>query len=162
MVNGEQWRIYTLREPPKVIQVAQRSSVRHELVQQAAVQTLWPILVLVPLVCAAVMLVVRFSFLQLNRLGSEVQSIDAGYLQAPPTRGVPIELRPFIDSINRMIERLARSIETSGSSFPMRHTSCARRLPHCNCRPTTYSAISWPAIRSVSRSCAAASHAAAA
>ncbi|MFC0399889.1 sensor histidine kinase [Paraburkholderia rhizosphaerae] len=112
IVNGEQWRIYTLREPPRVIQVAQRSAVRHELVQQAAVKTLWPILVLVPLVCAAVMLVVRFSFLQLNRLGSEVQAIDAAHLQALPTRGVPIELRPFIDSINRMIERLARSIET--------------------------------------------------
>jgi two-component system OmpR family sensor kinase len=112
MVNGEQWRIYTLRESPKVIQVAQRSSVRHELTEEAAVNTLWPILVLVPLVCAAVLLVVRFSFRQLNRLGSEVQAVDAAHLQALPTAGVPIELRPFIDSINRMIERLARSIET--------------------------------------------------
>jgi two-component system OmpR family sensor kinase len=112
MVNGEQWRIYTLRDPPKVIQVAQRSSVRHEITEEAAVNTLWPILVLVPLVCAAVLLVVRFSFRQLNRLGSEVQAVDAAHLQALPTTGVPIELRPFVDSINRMIERLARSIES--------------------------------------------------
>ncbi|MDQ7981301.1 ATP-binding protein [Paraburkholderia sp. SARCC-3016] len=112
MVNGEQWRIYTLRDAPKVIQVAQRSSVRHELAEKAAVNTLWPILVLVPLVCAAVMLVVRFSFRQLNRLGSEVQMVDAAHLQALPTTGVPIELRPFVDSINRMIERLARSMES--------------------------------------------------
>jgi two-component system, OmpR family, sensor kinase len=112
MVNGEQWRIYTLREPPKVIQVAQRSSVRHQLAEEAAVNTLWPILVLVPLVCAAVMLVVRFSFRQLNRLGSEVRGVDAAHLQALPTTGVPIELRPFVDSINRMIERLARSMES--------------------------------------------------
>jgi two-component system OmpR family sensor kinase len=111
-VNGEQWRIYTLRDPPKVVQVAQRSSVRHELAEEAAVNTLWPILVLVPLVCAAVMLVVRFAFRQLNRLGSEAQAVDAAHLQALPTTGVPIELRPIIDSINRMIERLARSIET--------------------------------------------------
>jgi two-component system OmpR family sensor kinase len=30
-VGGGEWRIYTLREPSMVIQVAQRSAVRHEL-----------------------------------------------------------------------------------------------------------------------------------
>jgi two-component system OmpR family sensor kinase len=112
MVNGEQWRIYTLRDPTRVIQVAQRSAVRHELTEEAAVNLLWPMLVLVPLLCAAVMLVVHFSFRQLNRLGAEVQDIDATHLQTLPTVGVPIELLPFIDSINRMIERLAKSMES--------------------------------------------------
>jgi two-component system OmpR family sensor kinase len=111
-VNGEQWRIYTLRDLERVIQVAQRSSVRHELIEESAVGTLWPILILVPLVCAAVMVVVHFAFRQLNRLGAQVRAIDAAHLQALPTSGVPIELRPFIDSINRMIERLAKSMES--------------------------------------------------
>ena len=111
LVSGEQWRIYTLREPGRVIQVAQRSSVRHELAEQTALNTLWPIVVLVPLVCVAVVLVVSRSMLEVNRLGAQVQTIDVGCLQLLPTRGVPIELLPFIGSINRMIERLARSIE---------------------------------------------------
>ncbi|GAB2897017.1 ATP-binding protein [Paraburkholderia jirisanensis] len=110
-VNGEQWRIYTLRDPERVIQVAQRSSVRRDLIEEAAVGTLWPILILVPLVCAAVMVVVHFAFRRLNQLGAQVRSIDAAHLQALPSAGVPIELRPFIDSINRMIERLAKSME---------------------------------------------------
>jgi two-component system OmpR family sensor kinase len=58
-----------------------------------------------------VVLVVRRSLYQLNRLGSEVQAIDAGHLKPLQTVGVPTEIEPFILSINRMIERLAQSID---------------------------------------------------
>ena len=49
IVNGERWRIYTLRTDESVIQVAQRSSVRDELVRETALTTLWPTLILLPL-----------------------------------------------------------------------------------------------------------------
>jgi len=93
------------------IQVAQRSSIRREITQEAATQTLWPIAVLLPLVWIAVALVVRRSLRQLNELGEEVRAIDMGHLQPLPTVGVPTEIAPFIHSINTMIERLATSIE---------------------------------------------------
>ena len=51
-VNGERWRIFTLREPETLIQVAQRSSVRDQLERETAVKTLWPTLALLPLVLA--------------------------------------------------------------------------------------------------------------
>ena len=110
-VNDEHWRIFTRQEPTMTIQVAQRSSVRREITQEAATQTLWPIAVLLPLVWIAVALVVRRSLRQLNELGAEVQAIDMGHLQPLPTVGVPTEIEPFIHSINTMIERLATSIE---------------------------------------------------
>ena len=78
-VSGEEWRIYTLREPSMVIQVAQRSAVRHELAEESAVNTLWPMIVLVPLVWIAVLLVVRRSLRKLNRLGAQVQRIDVSH-----------------------------------------------------------------------------------
>ncbi|WP_277187710.1 HAMP domain-containing sensor histidine kinase [Caballeronia sp. BR00000012568055] len=110
-VNDESWRIYTRQDPTMTIQVAQRSSVRRELTQENAAMTLWPIAVLLPLMWIAVVFVVRRSLRRLNRLGLQVQAIDAGHLEALPTRGVPDEIAPFIHSINTMIERLARSIE---------------------------------------------------
>jgi two-component system OmpR family sensor kinase len=110
-VNGEAWRIFTIRDSSTTIQVAQRLSVRHELEETAATRTLWPLIVLLPLVWIAVVLVVRRSLYQLNRLGSEVQAIDAGHLKPLQTVGVPTEIEPFILSINRMIERLAQSID---------------------------------------------------
>jgi two-component system, OmpR family, sensor kinase len=111
VVNGERWRIYTLREPNTLIQVAQRSAVRSELERKAAITTLWPTLILLPLILGAVVLIVQRSLRKMNQLGNQVQGIDASHLDPLPVEGVPAELLPFVDSINRMIGRLAQSID---------------------------------------------------
>ena len=111
MVNGESWRIYTLREPSMVVQVAQRSRVRQDLAEARSLNTLWPMIVLVPLVWIAVLLVVRRALRRLTRLGRQVQAIDMAHFEQLSTSGVPTEIRPFILSINKMIERLEQSIE---------------------------------------------------
>jgi two-component system OmpR family sensor kinase len=138
-VSGEEWRIYTLREPSMVIQVAQRSAV-HELAEESAVNTLWPMIVLVPLVWIAVLLVVRRSLRKLNRLGAQVQGIDVSHFQQLSTAGVPIEIRPFIDSINLMIDRLAQSIESerkfiSDAAHELRTPLTALQLQADNLQP---------------------------
>ncbi|WP_225031911.1 ATP-binding protein [Paraburkholderia sp. XV] len=112
MVNGENWRIYTLREPSMVVQVAQRSRVRQELAEARSLNTLWPMIVLVPLVWLAVLLVVRRALRRLTRLGRQVQAIDMAHFEQLSTSGVPTEIRPFILSINTMIGRLEQSIES--------------------------------------------------
>lgn len=110
-VNGERWRIYTLRDPGTLIQVAQRSSVRDQLERKTALTTVWPMLVLLPLVLGAVLLIVHASLRKMNQLGIEAQGIHASHLKPLPVAGVPTELLPFVGSINRMIGRLAQSIE---------------------------------------------------
>lgn len=112
MFNDEDWRIFTRQEPTMTIQVAQRSSVRRALAEASATKTLWPIAVLLPLMWIAVGLVVQRSLRPLKRLGNEVQAIDTAHLKPLPAAGVPAEIAPFIHSINTMIERLARSIES--------------------------------------------------
>ncbi|WP_089164811.1 sensor histidine kinase [Caballeronia sordidicola] len=112
MVNGERWRIYTLRRDASVIQVAQRSSVRNELVRETALTTLWPTLILLPLVLLAVVVIVHRTLRRLTPLGQAAQSIDAAHLNPLPVTGVPGEVLPFVESINRMIERLAQVIES--------------------------------------------------
>ena len=111
MVNGERWRIYTLRQDAGVIQVAQRSSVREQLVRDTALTTLWPTFVLLPLVLFAVVVIVHRTLRRLTLLGLAAQTIDAGNLKPLPIAGVPGEVLPFVNSINRMIARLAQVIE---------------------------------------------------
>ncbi|CAN7362708.1 ATP-binding protein [Caballeronia sp. LjRoot34] len=111
-VNGERWRIYTLRQDERVIQVAQRSSVRDELVRETALTTLWPTLVLLPLVLFAVVVIVHRTLRRLTPLGLAAQSVDAAHLKPLPVTGVPREVLPFVESINRMIVRLAQLIES--------------------------------------------------
>jgi two-component system OmpR family sensor kinase len=94
-----------------VIQVAQRSSVRDELVRNTALTTLWPTLILLPLVLVAVVVIVHRTLRRLTPLGQAAQSVDAAHLQPLPVTGVPDEVLPFVESINRMIARLAQAIE---------------------------------------------------
>lgn len=111
VIGGEQWQLYTRIYPDQMlIQVAQRMSVRHQTEQRAATRALWPIVVLMPLVWAAVLVVVSRSLRPLNRLGREARGIDMHCLQPLSLTGVPTELLPFIRSINLMIERLAHSV----------------------------------------------------
>ncbi|MDR7006223.1 sensor histidine kinase [Paraburkholderia strydomiana] len=139
-VGGESWRIFTLREPGTVIQVAQRSSVRQELAQERSLNTLWPMIVLVPLVWIAVALVVRRALRRLTRLGAQVQAIDITHLDKLSTSGVATEIRPFIVSINTMIERVAQSIEgerkfISDAAHELRTPLTALQLQADNLQP---------------------------
>jgi two-component system OmpR family sensor kinase len=111
LVNGEHWRIFTLRQDASVIQVAQRSSVREQLMRETALTTLWPTFILLPLVLFAVVVIVHRTLRRLTPLGQAAQSIDAGNLKPLPLAGVPGEVLPFVNSINRMIARLAQVIE---------------------------------------------------
>ncbi|ACC72279.1 HAMP domain-containing sensor histidine kinase [Paraburkholderia phymatum] len=140
MVGGESWRIYTLREPSMVIQVAQRSRVRHELAQARSLDTLWPMIVLVPLVWIAVLLVVRRALRRLTRLGAQVKAIDMTHFEQLSTSGVPTEIRPFITSINTMIGRLEQSIESerkfiSDAAHELRTPLTALQLQADNLQP---------------------------
>lgn len=139
-VGGEQWRIYTLRDQGTLIQIAQRSSVRNELERNTALKTLWPTLVLLPLVLGAVLLIVHVSLRKMNQIGNAVQAIDASHLESLPVAGVPVELLPFVDSINRMISRLRQSIEAerkfiADAAHELRTPLTALRLQADNLQP---------------------------
>jgi two-component system, OmpR family, sensor kinase len=110
IVNREAWRVYTLVTYNEVIQVAQRIAVRERMAEASAVRALMPIFVLIPAVWIAVYFCVRRAFGVLDRLGRRAQAIDSSHLEALPSTGLPVELEPFVSSINRMIERLKESM----------------------------------------------------
>ncbi len=110
-VNNEQWRVYTFIAYDEVIQVGQRVSVRERMAEESAVRALLPIFVLIPAVWLVVYFCVQRAFGVLNRLGHRVQAIDSAHLVPLPANGLPVELQPFVSSINRMIERLDESMQ---------------------------------------------------
>ncbi|WP_322014243.1 ATP-binding protein [Paraburkholderia sp. J12] len=111
IVNREAWRVYTMVAPDNdVIQVAQRTSVRQRMAEESAVRGLLPVFVLIPAVWLAVFVCVRRSFRVLNRLGLQARAIDPAHLVPLSARDLPVELMPFVCSINRMIQRLGESM----------------------------------------------------
>ena len=75
-VRGEPWRTYGLQTVDGVIQIAQPERVREQLARGAALRVVIPLLLLLPVLGAAIVGVVRSGLLPLQRIAIEVQRRD--------------------------------------------------------------------------------------
>jgi two-component system, OmpR family, sensor kinase len=105
--NGETWDIFGLAVGDEFIQVAESRSVRNRNAERVASWTLLPVLALLPLLALTSAITVRLTLRPLERMGQRAACIDLHNLQPLDIEKAPVELRPFLDSINRMIERLS-------------------------------------------------------
>jgi two-component system OmpR family sensor kinase len=93
------------------IAVAQDTAVRNEIAYDGALRTLTPFLILVPILLIAVADVLRKMFAPVRRLSHEVDQRDERQLHAIAPEVAPEEVRPFIVAINRLLARVAQSVE---------------------------------------------------
>jgi two-component system OmpR family sensor kinase/two-component system sensor histidine kinase QseC len=105
-VAGQRWRTYGLQTLNGVIQIAQPVRVREELARGAALRVVIPLLLLVPLLGAAVAGVVGSGLKPLRRLASEVQRRDAHSLTPIAAAALPQEVAPLVNELNRLLSRL--------------------------------------------------------
>ncbi|WP_147432472.1 sensor histidine kinase [Pararobbsia silviterrae] len=143
IVGGEPWRIFALVTAHHRIQVAQRERVRQQVARRAALTTLWPTALLMPLMGFAVMLVVRRAMKQVGTLAVEVRSVDLNRLEPIDSQGVALDLLPFVESTNMLIDRLARMIETekkfiSDAAHELRSPITALQIQADNLRDSIY------------------------
>lgn len=105
-LQGEPWRAYGLQTVDGVIQIAQPARVREALARAAALRVVVPLLLLLPILGAAIAAVVGASLLPLQRVAAEVQRRDAHSLAAVATTHLPREVAPLINALNRLLARL--------------------------------------------------------
>jgi len=105
-LGGETWRAYGLRTSDGVIQVAQPVRVREALARAAALRVMIPLIVLLPIIIAAMIWVVGRGLQPLRRVTAEVQQRDAGTLTALGSANLPLEIKPLVDELNRLLARL--------------------------------------------------------
>jgi len=110
--DKDQWRVLVVtRTDGSRVAVGQRTAYRDEIARGSAVRTLLPFAALFPCLLLLVGAVIGCS---LRPVAWLARSLDAsGYddLAELSLAGVPAELRPFIESINRLLRRLAAIIE---------------------------------------------------
>ncbi|MGA2562039.1 MAG: ATP-binding protein [Steroidobacteraceae bacterium] len=105
-LGGETWRAYGLRTGDGVIQVAQPARVRETLARAAALRVMIPLIVLLPIIIAAVIWVVGRGLQPLRLVTAEVQQRDAGTLTPLGGANLPLEIKPLVDELNRLLARL--------------------------------------------------------
>lgn len=93
------------------IAVSQETRVRDEIARDSAVHTVLPLLILMPLLILVVADLVRRMFRPVVRLSVEIDERSEQALHALPDHGLPSEIRPFIIAINRLLARVAQSME---------------------------------------------------
>ena len=108
-LQRERWRVYSLQTRDGVIQVAQPWRVRERLAGKAALRVALPLLLLLPLMAAAVAWIIGRSLLPLKRVTAEVQRRDVNSLSPIEAPSLPQEVAPLVAELNRLLARLAEA-----------------------------------------------------
>ncbi|MFL9988963.1 sensor histidine kinase [Paraburkholderia sediminicola] len=110
-VAGQTWRVYRESSPQLDVLAAQRTRVINVEVERTGFDSLLPTLVLLPLMWLITGYCVRRALKPLDTIGAQVGSSELKEPLSIDDSEVPIELVPFVSSINTLLERLARYVE---------------------------------------------------
>jgi two-component system OmpR family sensor kinase len=103
---GDRWRVYTSSDGVRTVQVAQRTSVRDELAESAALDAALPILLVIPVAWLVIGWAMNRLLGRLDTLTARIAAQTASSLEPLPIAGVPLELVPLIKAMNNLIARL--------------------------------------------------------
>ncbi|MDD5612414.1 MAG: histidine kinase dimerization/phospho-acceptor domain-containing protein, partial [Gallionella sp.] len=93
------------------IVVAQETAIRDEIASESALRTLLPFLILFPILLLIVADIVRKMFRLLTALANEIDQRAEQALHPIEHRQLPTEVRPFVVAINRLLIRVAQTID---------------------------------------------------
>ncbi|MDR7332825.1 ATP-binding protein [Roseateles asaccharophilus] len=110
-LGGQDWRVFSAATPLRVVQVAQPLAVRQKLAAVAALRSVVPVAVALPLVAAAVWWLIGVSLAPLARVTQAAQAGGANALDALPTDGLPGEVAPLVEAFNGLLARLAAAFD---------------------------------------------------
>jgi two-component system OmpR family sensor kinase len=106
------WRVYGAIVGDNVVQLAQPVSVRNRLAANVALRTLWPLIVLLPLLGVAVWGVVGRGLAPLRRVTGALDARHPEALDPLPDSRLPLEVQPLVRALNGLLERLAGALDT--------------------------------------------------
>ncbi|MFZ3324267.1 MAG: hypothetical protein WA190_17980, partial [Usitatibacter sp.] len=104
--NGD-WRVFGAQVRGRTIRVAQPMSVRRELARAHAFHTLLPVLVLLPLLAAALWFGVEHALGPMSIVTREMRARDPGLLAPLREERLPDEILPLVRALNDLLSRLA-------------------------------------------------------
>ncbi len=114
-LGGQDWRVFGAATPLRVVQVAQPVGVRQRLAALAALRSIVPVAVALPLVAAAIWWLIGVSLAPLARVTRAAQAGGANALDALPTDGLPGEVAPLVEAFNGLLARLSSAFDAQRS-----------------------------------------------
>lgn len=110
-VGGEAFRVLVkTTDRGERIAVAQETALRDELARNGALRTSMPLLILIPILLLLVAYLVRKMFGPVAVVAKEIDHRVEQDLDPIDEMRLPIEVRPFVIAINRLLVRVSRSM----------------------------------------------------
>jgi two-component system OmpR family sensor kinase len=110
-VQGQDWRVFTLRRPERTIQVAAPMRLRRDQATSMALRILVPVLVAIPLYGVLIWLIVGKGLRPLVDMAGALRRRAPTSLDPLPESDVP-EVAPMTRELNALLERLRLALET--------------------------------------------------
>ncbi len=110
-INGERWRMYAVQTTRRRVEVAQPHSVRADAVDEIAGQLLLPLAATLPLAALLIWFGVGRGLKPLRRTARDIQRRSDADLAALDVSVLPLELRPMVDALNELMDRLAQVLQ---------------------------------------------------
>ncbi|WP_417283005.1 ATP-binding protein [Comamonas sp.] len=109
--QGTTYRVFSLQTRSQVIQIAQDMRVRQTLARDAALQSLWPVALLAPLLALVVWWVIRKSLAPVQRVRAELAGRQPQALAPVAVQGLPDEIQPLVLEFNHLLQRVSQAFE---------------------------------------------------
>jgi len=110
--DGRDWRLLVhTRTDGRRFGMAQPTASRDERVRDTLLQTLVPLLMLVPCLLVLVGVIIQASFKPLSDLAARLDARATDDLRTLPAGDVPDEILPFVEAINRLLGRVGQMFE---------------------------------------------------
>ncbi|OIQ87920.1 sensor protein QseC [mine drainage metagenome] len=109
--GGEAFRLLIHRLPDgRRIAIAQETGLRDLIARDGALRTVMPLLGLIPILLLLVVRLVRRMFRPIIRLAAAIDRRSEQDQTPLDLAGLPMEIRPFVVAINRLLERTAQAM----------------------------------------------------
>lgn len=110
-IAGAPLRVYTVRRGGRTLQVGQSLAARRQLAVGFALRSIWPVLLMAPLLLFAVGWSVARAVRPLRRVASELERRAAIRFDPIDASGVPPEMQPVVRAMNGLLERIRRAFD---------------------------------------------------
>ena len=109
--DGRSWRVYATPSGKQAIQVAQPTAFRAELAAKSAGRLLLPVVIVLPFLALVGWWIVGRGLAPLAEIANSLTQRDPTSLRPVTVSELPIEVRPLVESLNAMLQRLDTSFD---------------------------------------------------
>jgi signal transduction histidine kinase len=102
-------KVFVLPLSNRQIQISQQLKVRRHLAQELALSMLIPYVALVPFLVLGLGWLIRRLFKPVDQLQTSIAARNHGDLNRIDTQYLPLEIKPAIDELNQLFERIAQA-----------------------------------------------------